>query len=255
MKMRKHTFTLIELLVVIAIIAILAAMLLPSLNSARCKARSIGCVSNLKQCGTAMNSYTMDNQDYFSISYDKTFGPWKGWGDFCASYFAAEDNAHPGYFRNRGKNNIVICCPEKRYEGSDVNPGCGSKPETSSWNIPGSVMSDYVYNFSLAGIIGSDGVVDSDPYNGENRAAKIIRVKQTSKTLMLTDGRYGYGSLAYYSRTGIGNTYATVHYRHTKGANVLFVDGHAEPRKQPAGLYMDDIAIKDSNDDSSPLWR
>ena len=54
-------FTLIELLVVVAIIAILAALLLPSLKSAREMGKMVTCMNNLRQIGFACTAYGDDN--------------------------------------------------------------------------------------------------------------------------------------------------------------------------------------------------
>jgi len=68
LRLVKRNFTLIELLVVIAIIAILAAMLLPALNKARERSRTIKCVSNRKQLATIFGMYFEQCDDYAPLA-------------------------------------------------------------------------------------------------------------------------------------------------------------------------------------------
>src|SRR5206468_3458290 len=65
----QNAFTIIELYVTVSIIAILASLILPSINRARARAANIQCVSNQRQIGVAMHLYAADTEMFPAECY------------------------------------------------------------------------------------------------------------------------------------------------------------------------------------------
>jgi prepilin-type N-terminal cleavage/methylation domain-containing protein len=115
-----HGFTLIELLVVIAIIAILAAMLLPALAKAKCKASRANCLSNKHQIQLATIMYGSDFNDY--LPPNSPLGPLAqyGWcGGQGESYSSVPENIVPDFYTTNCfgpyvKNIKVYKCPNDK---------------------------------------------------------------------------------------------------------------------------------------------
>jgi prepilin-type N-terminal cleavage/methylation domain-containing protein len=111
-----HGFTLIELLVVVAIIAVLVAMLLPTLSAARENARNVVCMSNLKQASTALVVYADAYNDEIPpaaiVGYDAIISQNIYWFDVLGAYIGQiKDNSSP--FLKKG----IFQCPSKKAFG------------------------------------------------------------------------------------------------------------------------------------------
>ena len=111
---QQENFTLIELLVVIAIIAILAAMLLPALNSAREKANAARCLARLKQVGVFATQYINDQDGYFVAPDSRSIvgktGEEVPWVNVVGEYFKIASTYE---YRDR-KAEYPLRCPDKR---------------------------------------------------------------------------------------------------------------------------------------------
>jgi prepilin-type N-terminal cleavage/methylation domain-containing protein len=110
------SFTLIELLVVIAIISLLAALLLPSLKSARERGRRAVCASNERQLGLAMNMYANDFNDAISYSYPTGYdasGPVSAFGFTVYGWGTTPAPNHGLWVYYKYATGSLLLCPSQ----------------------------------------------------------------------------------------------------------------------------------------------
>jgi prepilin-type N-terminal cleavage/methylation domain-containing protein len=152
---RARGFTLVELLVVIAIIAIMAALLLPTLSGAKAKAQTISCLNNLRQLGVATQAYMADNRGLLvanhrgDVSVPAATNSWV-WGNMRNKYdctnmlFLRWSKLFP-YASQLG----VFHCPADRSTvGTGMSPGdSGREPRVRSYAMNSWMGSRYMEDY------------------------------------------------------------------------------------------------------------
>ncbi|MBE6365869.1 MAG: prepilin-type N-terminal cleavage/methylation domain-containing protein [Lentisphaerae bacterium] len=218
-----HSFTLIELLVVIAIIAILAAILLPALNSARERGRSASCVNNLKQFSTAFAMYQDNYDDYSCYGYIENYHSSAyrlGFHMMLGPYMGITDQYQTQAYlptKTTARSEAVFLCP------SEDNPESSTFNNSTGWYCHYAANTTYRWtaNGDYPGIFGQN-----------LPPGKVTKIKNASGVIGITDQSvlrnkscFAMNSKTFNSAEAAKEYFAL---RHNGKNNSMMMDGHVE---------------------------
>jgi len=214
-------FTLVELLVVIAIIALLIAILLPALRTARESAKTVVCLSNLRQMVVAAHCYADSYRGSYPIAYYVTPSPtytFYAWDftiskDFSTSPPTVRVTAGL-LWEGRGSGKVQQC---PSFDGAS--------------NSLGDPYTGYNYNTSFIGHGSGESIM---------KPARLADVKRPHRCAIFGDGEWAGGANKFMrapfpnpgDESFTARSAGTQGYRHRGKTNVAFCDGHAETRSE-----------------------
>ena len=235
-KLRKRviSFTLIELLVVIAIIAILAALLLPSLSSSRNIAKRISCSSNMRQCGMLFTAYCGDNNDM-----TPDLDCYRQWELCNGLSYMDSSSAIPTTWQRTIKG--LFLCPgfvpttQCDYFNNSYPLVFGSSPDTDPngagvWWIPVARAQSRRFNQVVDGSV---IVLDSRAEYAYNRCNVRMGAGEAVNSTVSKCNNY----LSYMASSPISQNGMPAYEDHNGQSNFLFKDGHVIAYK--AGTQFD----------------
>ena len=196
-----YAFTLIELLTVIAIIGVLVGLALPVLGRVRAEARRVNCLSNLRQLGVALRTYTTDARGCLPSPSD-VFGD-------AACWFYAVD----AYLSGQHSSNTPSLAQKTAHIKQDPVWKGFDADSQAKWRT-------IKMNRKLA-------CPTNNPNSTITSLRGIFHIRSPATTPLLFDGTVEKtNSDAFKKRYDGWEVHAEL--RHRGGANILFVDGHVE---------------------------
>ena len=228
------TFTLVEMLVVIAIISILLALLLPGLRNSLEQARTLSCLNNLKQIGSAHQMYVDDHAPWICPAQWRNQANWSGiwvqWAGVLAGVGYLQAPLALDSATAPQKDGSVFMCPTGLADAFSNNPAAIDDPENlrpyvSRVAAPAAATAPrniHVW-YSNNGSSGSGAypnwrvAPDNDPFNYRN-LSRYRAIRSPSKTVSVFDGCAAVNNNAY-----------RISRRHNNwnSINILYWDGHA----------------------------